>query len=327
MRPLLLSVLFLGVVQAQANTSSLTAALAAAKEQAPVQASVAELEDAKANLARTLGDPLLTKPVQLQAEQRAALAQSNYDRSLAQAQGNIAGAYFQVLESQLQVRLTAKALEVATKGLEVAKIRQRNGSGTALDTRNAETRLDDSEANALRAKNGLELAEDSLKSLAGKFEALSPVTAIPAVPSDTALKTLIDKSPDMLQSRQRLALSQLQVELLDPSYASPSDIEAAKARSSQAAAGDRELGRALSLQYTSLLQNLQAAARTLRVQQTALANAQEALNNDRKRLGSGLISALVYLQSELTAIQASLAYQQAQGNYFRAWYALQTGGR
>jgi outer membrane protein TolC len=63
------------------------------------------------------------------------------------------------------------------------------------------------------------------------------------------------------------------------------------------------------------------------VQQAALANARETLNNDKKRLEAGLISQVAYLQSELSFIQAELAVQQALGSYFRAYYNLLTGGR
>lgn len=306
---------------------TLESALAKASEQAPVRAAQVELEDAKANLQRTLADPLLTRPSRLQAEQRQALAQANYERSLAQAQSSIVGAYTQVLEAQLQVRLAQKALEIAARGLKVAQIRQRNGSGTALDVRNAQNRLEDARSNLSRAENGLALAQSSLRSLVGPFGGLSPLPAPPALPERGLLRELLEKSPDLLQARQRLELAQLQVELLDPSYAAPAEIEAAKARAEQAAAAARELERGLGLQYDSLYQNLEAAARSLSVQQTALANARETLSSERKRLEAGLISQLAYLQAELSYLQAELAVQQALGNYWRAYYSLRAGGR
>ncbi|GIW24887.1 TolC family protein [Meiothermus sp.] len=312
---------------ALAQNLTLEAALAKATAQAPVVAAKAELDDAQANLQRVLSDPLLTRPSKVQAEQRAALAQASYDRAVVQAQSSIVGAYAQVLEAQLQVRLAQKAQEIATRGLEVAQIRQRNGSGTALDVRNAQNRLDDARSNLTRAENGLALAQASLRSLVGAFATLAPLPTPPALPEASVVQALLGKNPDVLQARQRAELAALQVELLDPSYAARAEIEAARSRAEQAAAGAREVERGLGLQYDSLLQNLQAAARALSVQQAALANAREALSNDKKRLDAGLISQLAYLQTELSFIQAELAAQQALGNYWRAYYSLLAGGR
>ncbi len=322
----LLTLLF-SFTLAQAQTLTLEAALSKATAQAPVVAAKAELDDATANLQRVLSDPLLTRPSRVQAEQRAALAQASYERALAQAQSSIVGAYAQVLEAQVQVRLAQKALEVAARGLEVAQIRQRNGSGTALDVRNAQNRVDDARSNVSRAENGLALAQASLRSLVGAFGTLAPLPNPPALPEASVVQGLLGKNPDVLQARQRAELAQLQVELLDPSYAARAEIDAARSRAEQAVAGAREIERGLALQYDSLLQNLQAATRTLSVQQAALANAREALANDKKRLDAGLISQLASLPSQLSSILAELAAQQALGNYFRAYYSVLAGGR
>ncbi|MGK0618191.1 TolC family protein [Meiothermus cerbereus] len=322
-----LALLLTSFTLAQGPGLTLESALAKAVEQAPVVAAKAELDDAKANLGRVLSDPLLTRPTQVQAEQRAALAQASYERSLAQAQSSIVAAYAQVLEAQVQVRLAQKALEVAARGLEIAQIRQRNGSGTALDVRNAQNRLDEARNNASRAENGLALAHSSLRSLVGTFNAITPLPTPPALPEASVLQGLLAKNPDVLQARQRAELAQLQVELLDPSYAARVDIDAARSRAEQAVAGAKEIERGLTLQYDSLYQNLQAAAKSLAVQQAALANARETLANDKKRLEAGLISQVAYLQTELSYIQAELAAQQALGNYFRAYYSLLAGGR
>lgn len=327
-RRLLLTALFavaFGTV-ALAQSLTLDSALAKAKDQAPVLSAQAELDDARANLQRVLSDPLLTRPNQVQAQQRADLAQANYDRALAQAQSNIVSAYTQLLEAQIQVRLAQKGLEVASKGVEVAQIRQKNGSGTALDLKNAQNRLDDAKTNLKRASDGLTLAQSNLRSLVGVFDSLAPLPTPPALPDPKTVQELLAKSPDMLQARQRVELANLQVGILDPSYAAQADIDAAKARAEQADAGAKEVERALGLQYDSLYQTLQAAYRSLAVQAEAYANAKETLANDKKRLDSGLISSLAYLQTELSTLQAELATQQAQGNYYRALYSLYAGG-
>lgn len=315
---------FFSLVQAQNLT--LSSALGKAASQAPVVSAQSELADAKANLQRVLADPLLTRPAKVQAEQRVTLSQANYDRAVAQAQYNIVNAYMQVLEAEVQNRLTDKALDLANRNVDVAQIRQRNGSGTQLDVRQAINRRDESRTNSARADSGLSLARSSLRSLVGSFDALANPTNPPAMPDAGITKDLLSKTPDVVQLRQRVDLANLQVDLLDPSYAAKADIDAAKARAEQAAAGAKEIERAFILQYDSLYQNLQSANRALAVQQAGLTNAKDVLANDKKRLDAGLISALAYTQSELSSIQAEYSQQQAEGNYLRAYYNLLAGG-
>lgn len=322
----LLFLLFATLSLAQAQSLTLNTALGKANSQAPVASAQSELGDAKANQQRVLADPLLTRPSKVQAEQRVVLAQANYDRAVAQAQYNIVAAFTQVLEAEIQNRLTDKALDLANRNVEVAQIRQRNGSGTQLDVRQAINRRDDARTNAARADSGLTLARSSLRSLVGPFETLVNPSNPPTMPEANIVKDLLSKTPDVVQIRQRVELANLQVELLDPSYAAKADIDAAKARAEQAAQGGKELERAFSLQYDNLYQNLVAANRALAVQEAALANAKDVLANDKKRLDAGLISALAYTQSELSAVQAEYAQQQAEGNYLRAYYSLLAGG-
>lgn len=324
--PILLSVpTFFTLAQAQSLT--LEAALARAGEQAPVVAARAELEDARTNLQRLLADPLLIRPSRVQAEQRATLAQASLDRAVNQARSSIVGAYAQVLEAQIQLRLAQKGLEIASRGLEIAQIRQRNGSGTALDVRSAQNRLDEARSNATRAETGLALAQSALRSLVGGFGSVSPLPTPPALPESGRVRELLENNPDLLQARQRAELASLQAELLDPSFAARAEIEAATARALQSREAARETERGLGIQYDSLLQNLQAAGRSLGIQQAALATATEALSAERRRLEAGLISTVAFLQAELASIQAELAAQQAQSSYWRAYYSLLTGGR
>lgn len=310
-----------------AQPLTLQAALDKAGEQAPVQSAQAELSDAQANLQRTLADPLLTRPVRLQAEQRLALAQANLSRAKAQAESGIVQAYTQVLEALQQVALARKSAELAQRNLEVAQIRQRNGSGTALESKNAQARLEDAQRNLAFAEQGLANARSNLRSLVGEFSELAPLPPTPPLPERSLLQSLLEQSPDLVQAQQRLELAKLQLELLDPSYAAQADIDAAKARAEQAEAALREIRRGLGLQYDNLYAQLQNAFRALGIQQALLQNAREQLAADKRRLDSGLISPLAYAQSELSALQAELAALQAQGSYLRALYGLYAGGR
>ncbi|MER3480250.1 MAG: TolC family protein [Meiothermus sp.] len=309
-----------------AQPLSLQAALAKADEQAPVQSAQTELSDAQASLQRTLADPLLTRPVRLQAEQRVALAQANLTRARAQAQSNIVQAYTQALEAEQQVALAKKSAELAQRNLEVAQIRQKNGSGTALETKNAQARLEDARRSLAFAEQGLVNARNNLRSLVGEFSGLAPLPLAPALPEPSLLQSLLEQTPDVVQAQQRVELANLQVELLDPSYAARAEIEAARARAEQAAAAAREIRRGLGLLYDNLYAQAQNAFRALEIQPALLQNAREQLAADRRRLDSGLISPLAYAQSELAALQAELAALQAQGGYLRALYGLYAGG-
>lgn len=311
---------------AAAQNLSLETALGKAASQAPVVSAKAELDDAQAALQRVLADPLLTRPGRVQAEQRVALAQASYTRALRQAEGSIAGAYAQVLEANLQNRLAQQSLKLAETNLQVAQIRQKNGSGTALDVKNAQNRLEDARRQAGLAESGFALAQSNLRSLVGAFAALDPLAKLPEPPGPEAVKGYLEANPDLLQARQRAELARLQVELLDPSYAARADIDAARARTEQAQAGAREVERALALQYDQLYNQLVSASRALGVSRAAVENAREQLAADRKRLEGGLISPIAYAQSELALTQAELAAQQAVGNYLRAYYNLLTGG-
>lgn len=327
MKPLLLALLALTPL-AFAQTLGFSEALQKAAAQATVQSAAAELADAKANLDRVLSDPLLTRPTELQARQRLALADASYKRGLAQAEASIAGAYAQVLEAQSQLRTARKGVEVAQKGLEAAQIRARNGSGTALDVRNAQARLDDSQRGQTAAENGLALAERSLRSLVGDFSAVAalPSPPNPAVPLPAIQGELLQSNPDRLQAAQRAELARLQVELLDPSYSARADIDAAKVRLEQAEAGLKELSRSLGLQIEGLYQQVQNTSRGLSIAQNQLQNAREQLAADRRRFEAGLISQIAFLQGELTSLQSEAAWQQAQGAYFRALYNLYASG-
>lgn len=327
MKTILTAIALIAFSLVQAQNLTLESALAKANEQAPVVSARTELSDAQANLERILADPLLTAPAKLQAEQRAALAKANLDQATAQAQSSIAGAYSQLIEAQFQLRLAQKGLELSQRSLEVAQIRQRNGSGTTLDVRNAQNRLDDARSNATRAENGVGLAQASLRSLVGAFDSLGVLPSSPAMPENSALAQILERNPDLLGARQRAAGAKLQASVLDPSFAARADIDSANARANQADVTAKEVERGLRLQLDSLFSNLQAASRSLGIQQTTLANSRESLENDRKRLNSGLISGLTFTQSELTALQAELTAQQAQGAYLRAWYGLRAGGR
>ncbi|GGJ46575.1 TolC family protein [Deinococcus roseus] len=284
-----------------------------------------EVEDAQANLTRTLSDPLLTRPTEIQAKQRLKTAQVKYDDAVRQAQSQIVSAYTSVLEAQFQVTLLRKSSDVLEQALKIAQIRQKNGSGTALDVKDAEQQVADAEKNVTAATNGLNLAKQSLSNLIGKFDKISDQLGLPDLPKSEAIAQIVERSPNTLQIAQAVELTQMQLDLLDPSYAAQTQIDSAKSSVTQAQQNLSDVKNSLKVQAQSLYDNLLSAQKSYNVQLKARENAKEQLATQKKRLSGGLISPFDYLRAELTELQSELALLQARDTYLKAYYAFQAG--
>ncbi|GEM49970.1 TolC family protein [Deinococcus cellulosilyticus] len=284
-----------------------------------------EVEDAQANLTRTLSDPLLTRPTEIQARQRLKTAQVKYDDAVRQAQSQIVSAYTGVLEAQEQVTLAEKSTDVLEQALKIAQIRQKNGSGTALDVRDAERQLADAEKNVAAAKNGLSLSKQNLANLIGKFEKIGEQLSLPELPKSDAIAQIVERSPNTLQLLQAVELTQMQLDLLDPSYAAQTQIDSAKSSLTQAQQNLSDIRNSLKVQAQSLYDNLLSAQKGYQVAVKARENAREQLASQKKRLSGGLISPFDFMRAELTDMQAELSLVQARDNYLKAYYAFLAG--
>ncbi|GEM86751.1 TolC family protein [Meiothermus granaticius] len=324
---------WLGGTLALAQTLTLESALAKADLQPAVISAKAVLETAKADLERAKVDPMSTKPVLLRAQQAADLAQANLNQALAQARAQIASAYAQVLDAQMGVSVAQKGVDLAEKGVLVAQTQLKKGGATQQALLDAQNRQQTAEQALRVAQDGLELATTNLKSLVGEYKEIAPVapSALPKPPDSGLVEQVVQANPGLVQANQAVEAAQLQVDLLDPLYASISQINQAKTAVAQAQAARDSTLRIFRIQAQSLYNQVVQAAKNRAVKEDAAKNAQTQLATDTTRYKNGLISQVAYLQSDLSAAQAELAAQQARDAYLSAYYTLLagpgTGGR
>ena len=309
---------------------TLTQTLARTSTRSSVVNAQTELRDAQANLKRVERDPLAVRTDTLQAEQRLALAKASLERARYAAAGDLTSAYTGVLGANAQVELARKSLDVSRRSLQVAKIRLENGSATRLDLDDAQASLDGAQ-NSLRAATDAQvLALDNFTSVAGEKVAAGDLTEISAAalpdlpPLDAALKSA-ERHPDLLSVKQQAALAQLGTDVLDPLYAAQAQIDTAESQRANAESASGDAQRNFRLQVRNLYAQAQNARATLRLNLSALENAQVRLRTQQQRLQGGLISQIEFDQAQLTTLQAELAAESAQSDYLNALLALQTG--
>ena len=306
----------------------LTEALAQADNRSDVVNADLARADAAVALSRTEADPLALRLEQAQARQRAALTQVQLRQARYRAIADIAAAYTQLLEAQLQRDLAAAGFEVSAQSLDIARIRFDKGSATALDVREAENALQDAEKNSAAAVRGVALAKTNLEGLIGQeVETVEPVpeSLLAPLPSLETVLQNAATSPTLLQVDQGVELAGIGADLLDPSYASQAQLDNAALQLEQAQESAKEAGRGLEIQARSLYNTVTSAAQTYRNAQAALKSALEREALEKQRLNAGLIADISFKQAQLTSFQALLAATQAKHALLNALLELQAG--
>ncbi len=281
-------------------------------------------------LVRVQGDPLALKMDLVKAEQAVALDKAQLEKAYDDALVQIAQAYTGVLEARLQVTVAEKGVAVGQASLDIAKIRRSNGSGTDLDVQNAQVSLDNAQKDAQTAQKSLGVAVANLEGMIGQKLNPSSLQPIPdaflvKVPSVDETLAALPRTPQLLQSQQGLVLARLGVEMLDPSYASESQIESAKTQLQTTEKLVTEARRGLEIQAQNLVVQAQAAADSYRIEQDNLKNADQSLKFASDRLKSGLIPRIQYDKAELDQLQAELSALKARDGYVVALLQLQSG--
>jgi outer membrane protein, heavy metal efflux system len=325
----LFTFVFLSSVFAQeAAPLTLADALATSNNRSSVITSQLALNDATVALSRTQADPLALRLEQTQANQKVALLQAQLDEAKYKAVQDISSGYTQYLEAQAALELSTFARDLSSQNLQITTIRRDKGSATELEVQEAQNALEDAENNLLSTQQGANLAKTNLEGLIGMTvttlasipdESLSPLPGL-----ETVLQNL-DKTPTLMQVAQGTELAQLGVDLLDPSYASTSQIDTAKLQLDTAQTSSSEARRGLELQARTLFNTANSASETLAIRQDALGNAQEREAVEKQRLDAGLIADVQFKQSQLATKQAALAALQAKHAYLNALLALQAG--
>lgn len=312
---------------AAAQTPSLPEALRQAEERTGVVTAEMALEDAERTAGRTEADPLSLRIDRVRDRQAAELARAERDDARYDAYLEIAEAYTQVLQLERRLALAEAGLDLSQRGLEIARIREERGGATELDVREAENDLAEARTSVASARQGLALARRSFEGLTGlDGRNLRPVPdALLETPTPELdeLRERMDEAPTLLQAQQGLELARVGRDLLDPSYAARSQIDAAELQVSQAEEGATEARRALDLQLRSLIDRVESAREAVEVARDALANAYERQEVERARLEAGLIAEIAYDQARLSTQQAELEAVAAEHDLLLALLRLQ----
>ncbi|MGL4611532.1 MAG: TolC family protein [Trueperaceae bacterium] len=312
----------------EAEQLTLPAALATSTNRSAVVTAHLALNDANVARSRTEADPLALKLEQIQAKQKVALSQAQLDEARYKAIQDITTGYTQLLEAQAALKLSTFARDISKQNVQITTIRRDKGSATNLEVQEAQNALEDAENSLVSAEQGASLAQTNLEGLIGR-----PVQTLAAIPDDLLaplpnLQTVLlnlATLPALLQVNQGIELAQLGVDLLDPSYASTSQIDTAKLQLETAQTSSGEVRRGLELQARTLHNTAKSAAETLTIRQAALANAQERETLEKQRLDAGLIADMQFKGTQLATQQADLGALQAKHAYLNALLALQAG--
>lgn len=313
-----------------AHALTLEEALQSAQSRPDAVTANLELLNARNNLIRTEGDPLALKMDLVQAQQAVELNIAKFQQAYYGALLEIAQAYTGVLQAQAQTNLAEKGLAVSQESLRIAEIRLNNGSATELDYQEAQVSVQEAEKNVAAARSGLNIAENNLEGMIGQDVIASELEPVPdsffvTLPPLEVASEAIRNHPQLLQARQGLELAGLGVSLLDPSYASESQIESARTQLETTEQLVAEAERGFNLQVRNLYIQAENAADTYRVEQDSLANAVERLQFEQDRLNAGLIAGIQFQAAEISYMQAELAALQARHAYLTALLALQEG--
>jgi outer membrane protein, heavy metal efflux system len=313
---------------AQDTQLTLPDALATSNNRSAVVTAQLALNDATVALSRTQADPLALKLEQTQAQQKVALSQAQLDEAKYKAIQDITSGYTQLLEAQAALNLSTFARDLSNQNLQITQIRRDKGSATELEVQEAQNALEDAENNLASSEQGVALAKTNLEGLVGMpVLTLAPIPAefLAPLPSLESVLANLDKLPSLLQVNQGIELAQLGVDLLDPSYASKSQMDTAQLQLETAQTSSSEVRRGLELQARTLYNQARTASETLNIRQAALSNALERETLEKQRLDAGLIADIQYKQTQLATKQAELAALQAKHAYLNALLALQAG--
>jgi outer membrane protein TolC len=330
LRPALLALIVLLGVSGHAAAQPLDAFLARAAESVGVVTAELERDDARRALALVESDPLALKLELVQARQRAELAEAEAEQALLEAYRDVAAAWARVREAELQVALAAAARDLSARSLEIAQLRLERGSATVLDVQTASTDLLDAERNLQSAVDGAALARADLEGVTGlaadATEAIdrARLTGLDVPEGDELLGAVL-RVPTVLRLQHAVELTGVAASLLDPSFASRRQIEEARLQQDQAAAGEREARRGLTLRARSLSNALASALEGDRIAQEALSHAREREEVERRRLEAGLIAEIAFEGVRLQTKQAELRAVQAEHAVIEAVLALQAG--
>ena len=312
-----------------ASAYSLTDALAEAETRPAVLAADLAAADARADLERTRADPFALRLERSSAEQRLELAEAEARAARFTALGELGRAYTAQLQAEAEAEAARGAAELSRRQVEVARIRARRGSVTALEVQEAEAALGVSAATRRAADETLALSRTSFQALLdapGRTDALEPIPGAALAGPLPDLNTVLgaaDETPTLLAARQALVTARLTGGLLDPSYSSARELAAARAAEETARAAFAEAVRVQNAGVRTLYAQTAAAGELYEAQGQSTAAAESRLTFQRRRFARGLISDLELREGELAAQTARLELLRSKHAFVTALFDLQ----
>ena len=313
-----------------AQDFTLQDALESAADQDAILSAQAELVDARESLARAEADPLGTRLARAEAEQRLALAEASLEQAYNEVTLETITAYAEMFTAQARLDLFQQQVALSERNLQAAEVRLKNGSVTELAVQEATTQLEGARTDLRSARERLSLAKTRLESATGR-QLTDPLTPLPesyyalTVPPVDAVLSSLEAHLTLQETRQARKLAEINADILDPLYASPAAIATAQAQFTSAREDERRVERTLRLAAQGLLVDAQAAKETCEVSVDARTDARERLAFEQRRLESGLLSEIEFLQAEIDANTAEAAALQECTAYLTALLALQVG--
>jgi len=299
-------------------------ALGAYSQRPTVVSAQLKLQDAERQLQQTEADPLALRLDLLKARQNLELSQAELQLASIKACSEISGAYTHVLDAEAQVKLAEEGLSLAEKGLEAARLRLEKGGASQQDVLAAEINLQEAKNRLAAAKDGAALARNQLVSLLGEDAAKASLEPAPALepPSFDDLLAALANHPDWLKPHQAVALASAAYDLLDPSYAAPSQIDSARVNLERARKGAAEAERGLKLRLEQRWNDVVSKQKNADLAAEKLRKASDDYDVAQKRYEAGLISELALRQAALQLHQAQLEYDVAEHSLLAADWAL-----
>jgi len=299
-----------------------------AEQRPAVQGALRDLSEARSTQARSAADPLALRLERVQARQGVELAEAELTAARFEGLAELASAWARVRETELQLRLSESARELAARALAIAQIRLERGSATTLDVEEARTALEEADTNVSAVRDAAALTRSDLIGLSN-FEGPFDFSPIPRSQLETLIASIAElnaalpRTPTMLRVLHGVELTQIALELLDPSFASRAQIEQAERQRAQAEEGAREAQRGLALRNQSLINSVESARERDRLARETLAQLREREAIEERRFSAGLIAEIALLQAGLATLQGELAAMQAEHTLMNALLDLQ----
>ena len=312
-----------------ARAYSLSDALAEAEARPAVLAADLAAADARADLGRTRADPFALRLERSSAAQRFELAEAEARAARFTALGELGRAYTAQLQAEAEAEAARGALELSRRQVEVARIRARRGSVTALEVQEAEAALGIAAAALRAADETFALGRASLGALlsapaqTGALEPISEAALAGPLPDLNAVLEAAAATPTLLTAQQALVTARLTSGLLDPSYSSARELEAARAAEETARAALAEAVRVQNAGVRTLYAQTAAARELYAAQGQSAAAAASRLTFQRRRFARGLISDLELREGELAAQTARLELLRSKHALVTALFDLQ----